>query len=85
MVDDVARIAEAEDGWITFNGGPCPVAPTTAVDYRLRSGLDGTLSAGKLLWRYDSFVWEIYETMPRDCQIVAYRVAHLTKESHNGR
>ena len=54
--------------FIVWTGGDCPVASSTDVEYKMRGSDDVHVSkALSLEWRRD--------IMPRDWDIVAYRVA----------
>lgn len=42
------------EGWITWGGGVCPVAPETLVDVRFRDGYNSTAQAARTWsWRQD--------------------------------
>jgi hypothetical protein len=65
-----ALLQAGDDGWITWNGGECPVPPKTKVRYRLRKGPEGTFNdftgmAGLLMWQHDR----------EDSDVIAYRLA----------
>lgn len=43
--------AQADDGWIEWNGGECPVDPKTFVTVRCRTGVEaGPMEAGWYSW-----------------------------------
>jgi hypothetical protein len=57
------------DGWIAWNGGACPVAPTTLVEIRLRDGtVSGPIRAGVPTWRHAPYAGAQFD-------IIAYRLA----------
>lgn len=53
-----------QDGWITWNGGECPVDSKTLVEMEIRSGEKSTGTAGDWWWGCDNQCYDI----------VAYRV-----------
>lgn len=57
--------------WITWNGGPCPVAPETMVELRFRTGEEHAAlpSAGFWTWGHDGI----------SSDIIAYRIAKEPK------
>lgn len=55
----------ADDGWIEWDGGECPVGPNAVVEVKLRSG------SGYQGWQAKTFDWP-HLGMPLD--IIAYRV-----------
>lgn len=60
-----AETACAEDGWIPWSGGECPVRPNDYVDYKMRDGSSDSFLALKLTWNHRD----------EDDDIVAYRIA----------
>lgn len=66
------------DGWIEHDGGPCPVDASTPVEILVRAGDVSTWKrAGAVLWQYGSFVAEIFDALPRCCEVIAYRMPKL--------
>ena len=60
----------ADDGWIPWKGGECPVAHGTVVDVRYRDGWEGDGLASK--WRWHHATQESSDVKGLD--IIAYRV-----------
>ena len=60
----------ADDGWIPWEGGECPVAHSTIVDVRLRLGCDGCAVASNWRWCHETRGNPIL----KETDIVAYRV-----------
>ena len=60
----------ADDGWIPWEGGKCPVAHGTVVDVRLRLGHEGCDVASN--WRWHHATQESSDVKEGD--IIAYRV-----------
>ena len=60
----------ADDGWIPWEGGECPVAHGTVVDVRYRDGWEGDGLASK--WRWHHATQESSDVKGLD--IIAYRV-----------
>lgn len=56
--------AKPNDGWITWEGGSCPVAPDVYATVRLRAGYSCTARAGRCCW----------ERTDGHGDIVAYRI-----------
>jgi hypothetical protein len=62
-----AVLADRENRWTDWAGGPCPVLSSAGVDVRFRDGdTDLGVEAGDLRWKY------LPNEMPGD--IVAYRL-----------
>ena len=60
----------ADDGWIPWKGGECPVAHGTVVDVRYRDGWEGDGLASK--WRWHHATQESSDV--KEVDIIAYRV-----------
>ena len=60
----------ADDGWIPWEGGDCPVAHSTTVDVRLRSQGEGCDVASNWRWLHETRGNSIL----KGTDIVAYRV-----------
>ena len=60
----------ADDGWIPWEGGKCPVAHGTVVDVRLRLGHEGCDVASN--WRWHHATQESSDV--KELDIIAYRV-----------
>ena len=60
----------ADDGWIPWEGGECPVAHGTVVDVRYRDGWEGDGLASK--WRWHHATQESSDA--KEVDIIAYRV-----------
>ena len=60
----------ADDGWIPWEGGECPVAHGTIVDVRLRLGCEGCAVASNWRWCHETRGNPILE----GGDIIAYRV-----------
>ena len=60
----------ANDGWIPWEGGDCPVAHSTTVDVRLRSQGEGCDVASNWRWLHETRGKSIL----KGTDIVAYRV-----------
>ena len=60
----------ADDDWIPWKGGECPVAHGTVVDVRFRDGWEGDGLASK--WRWHHATQENSDV--KELDIVAYRV-----------
>lgn len=60
----------ADDGWIPWEGGDCPVAHSTTVDVRLRLGCEGCDVASNWRWLHETRGNSILE----GADIIAYRV-----------
>ena len=60
----------ADDGWIPWEGGECPVAHGTVVDVRLRLGCEGCDVASNWRWYHETRGNPILE----GGDIIAYRV-----------
>ena len=60
----------ADDGWIPWEGGDCPVAHSTTVDVRLRSQGEGCDVASNWRWLHQTRGNSIL----KGTDIVAYRV-----------
>ena len=60
----------AEDGWIPWEGGDCPVAHSTIVDVRLRNQGEGRAVASNWRWYHETRGNPILE----GADIIAYRV-----------
>ena len=60
----------AEDGWIPWEGGDCPVAHSTTVDVRLRNQGEGRAVASNWRWLHETRGNSILE----GADIIAYRV-----------
>lgn len=57
----------AEDGgWITWEGGPCPVHAGTKVDVRLRGGITHTRVAHMLYWHHHGCAEDITAYRPHE-------------------
>lgn len=65
------------DGWIEWNGGECPVSPTTKVDVRFREAMDDDYES---LYSFGGEAGE-WEWDHNNCEsdIVAYRLAEPAK------
>ena len=62
-------LKKADDGWIDWDGGKCPVTTDKRVKYRLRNGDNGSVPhATALCWAHDS-----YEIEP-PYEVAAYKV-----------
>ena len=73
LLDALATLAApqpADDGWIPWKGGECPVAHGTVVDVRYRDGWEGDGLASK--WRWHHATQESSDVKGLD--IIAYRV-----------
>ena len=66
----LAATEPADDGWIPWEGGDCPVAHGTVVDVRFRDGWEGDGLASK--WRWHHATQENSDV--KELDIVAYRV-----------
>ena len=60
----------ADDGWIPWEGGECPVAHSTTVDVRLRSQGEGCDVASNWRWYHETRGNPIL----KETDIIAYRV-----------
>ena len=60
----------ADDGWIPWKGGECPVAHGTVVDVRLRLGHEGCDVASN--WRWHHATQKSSDV--KELDIIAYRV-----------
>jgi len=60
---------EGDDGWLSWNGGECPVSETVFVKYKLFSGLEAVDRAGRLRWEHLFF-----EGTDGSSNIIAYKV-----------
>ena len=60
----------ADDGWIPWEGGDCPVAHSTIVDVRLRNGWEGDLLASVWCWHHATQE----SSDVKELDIIAYRV-----------
>ena len=60
----------ADDGWIPWEGGACPVEVGTRVDVRYRDGWEGDGLASK--WRWHHATQESSDV--KELDIIAYRV-----------
>ena len=66
----LAATEPADDGWIPWEGGDCPVAHSTTVDVRLRLGCEGCAVASNWRWLHETRGNPILE----GADIIAYRV-----------
>jgi hypothetical protein len=58
------ELMDEAQGWIEWNGGECPVAEGTRVDYKLRgnpdtSVADASFPAENLQWNHENEPWDI--------------------------
>lgn len=66
-VKSTTQTSPADDGWIAWHGGSCPVPADTLVEYRMRSGYwKDQVKAGVLRWTCTP--------IPNSADIIAYRV-----------
>lgn len=63
----------ADDGWIPWEGGDCPVAHSTIVDVRLRNQGEGRAVASN--WRWHHAIWE--NSLLGGADVIFYRVVKL--------
>lgn len=64
MAQDLRAAKLAQDGWIEWRGGACPVVPNALVDVLYRGGYGNSRTAMFCEWGHDG----------RRCDIIAYRV-----------
>ena len=63
--EEAAPAAAADDGWIEWGGGECPVGVYERVLYRLREGYEGTACGSDMLrWSHEGL----------GSDIIAYRI-----------
>lgn len=67
-----ADVADAQDGWIEWGGGGCPVGVSTAIDVRMRDGstYEDQVNSTGLRWSH----------IGSSADIIAYRVIKPAKE-----
>jgi hypothetical protein len=62
----LAKDTEEQDGWITWNGGDCPVETGTLVDVELRNGTICNLTLAERFW------WNHFN---RESDIISYKIS----------
>lgn len=62
------------EGWIEHGGGPCPLPLVSRILVRVRGGEVTPFRADAVIWEYGSMIWEINSPMPRDCEVIAYKL-----------
>lgn len=74
-IKDAKAALPADDGWVVWNGGDCPVSPITIVEYRIRDcDVTDTVEASALNWGHN------VSNLCFDAEIVAYRIVKAPKE-----
>ena len=56
------------------DGGPCPVGDKAVVETLTESGAKTLRYAREIVWPWDAFIYEIWETIPKSARIIAYKV-----------
>ena len=60
-------------GWLPHDGGPCPVPLDSPVTIRVRGGeVTHWDHARAVIWERGTFIHEICEALPDECEVVAY-------------